>query len=447
VEVDGADVVAEDEGARGQRTVELVEELTEPSRLSHAVGHGAVLGLGAGAGDNRLALRRPGDEAVAEEHGVARGGPACVGAARPVGIGVDAKFRGGGPAKKEPEVKSAPQVPQNPLQRGEMRLSRVVHVKAHLLDGVGDVGPGEEEVLKGPGKTPVAGWIGNRGAGGGEFALCVHWSRAGLAVNHASTFKDVDGVLPLVEEQTLGTSLDGDPQEVVERPEVLHRKLPLETGDDATQKLEGGGGEDDVVDVEEEVRGIRTVTKDEQGRVRLGLDKTLRTQEGGEATVPSPGCLLEAVEGLVELADHVGLSRVDKPNWLGAVDRLRQGAVEEGVRDVELVDRPVPGHRQGQNSPDGGRLDHRTEGLVEVDPRALSEAPEHIAGLVPLQGPIGVQLQLEDPLPGDHIGTRGSRHQVPGVVGLEGLVLRFHGAPPLWVGKRTTNSRGYRWKS
>jgi hypothetical protein len=320
-------------------------------------------------------------------------------------------------------------------------------VKAHLLDGVGDVGPGEEEVLKGLGKTPVAGWIGDRGAGGREFALRVHWSRAGLAFNHASAFKDVDGVLPLVEEQALGMALDGDPQEVVERPEVLHRKLPLEAGDDATQKLGGGGGEDDVVDVEEEVRCIQTVTKDEQGRVRLGLDETLRRQEGGEATVPSPRCLLEVVEGLVELADQVGLSRVDKPNRLGVVDRLRQGAVEEGVRHVELVDRPFLGQCQSQNSPDGGRLDHRTEGLVEVDPRALGEAPEHIAGLVPLQGPVGVQLQLKDPFPGDHVGTRGSRHQVPGVVGLESLVLRFHGAPPLWVGKRTTDSRGYRRKS
>jgi hypothetical protein len=183
---------------------------------------------------------------------------------------------------------------------------------------------------------------GGGGGGGGEFALCIHRSRAGLAFFHASAFKDVDGVLPLVEEHALGMTLDGDPQEVVEHPQVLHRKLLLEAGDDATQKLRGGGGEDDVVDVEE-VRCIRTATEDEQGHVRLGLDESLRTQEGGEATVPSPGGPLEAVEGVVELADHVGVSRVDKPNRLGAVDRLCQGAVEEGVRHVELVDRPVPG--------------------------------------------------------------------------------------------------------
>jgi hypothetical protein len=117
--------------------------------------------------------------------------------------------------------------------------------------------------------------------------------------------------------------------------------------------------------------------------------------------------LLKAVEGLVELADHVGVSRVDKPNGLSAVDRLRQGVVEEGVHHIELVDQPVPRQSQSQNSPDGGRLDHQTEGLIVVNPGALGEAPEHIAGLVPLQGPVAVQLHLEDPLPGHHVGAGG----------------------------------------
>ena len=68
-------------------------------------------------------------------------------------------------------------------------------------------------------------------------------------------------------------ALDGDPQEVVEYPQVLHRKLLLEAGDDATQEPRGGGGEHDVVDVEEEVCSVRTTTEDEQGRVLLGLDE------------------------------------------------------------------------------------------------------------------------------------------------------------------------------
>jgi hypothetical protein len=150
---------------------------------------------------------------------------------------------------------------------------------------------------------------------------------------------------------------------VVKRPQVLHRKLLLEARDDATQEPRGGGGEHNVVDVEE-VRSIRAAIEDEQGCVQLGLDEALLTQEGGEATVPGPGGLLEAVEGLVQLADHVGVSGIDKPNGLSAVDRLRQGAVEEGVLHIEVMDQTVHGQSESQNSPDGGRFDHWTEGLA-----------------------------------------------------------------------------------
>jgi hypothetical protein len=59
-----------------------------------------------------------------------------------------------------------------------------------------------------------------------------------------------------------------------------------------------------------------------------------------------PGGLLEAVELLVELVDHVGVSRVNEPNGLSVVDCLRQGAVEKSVLHVELVDRPVMGHSE-----------------------------------------------------------------------------------------------------
>jgi hypothetical protein len=60
------------------------------------------------------------------------------------------------------------------------------------------------------------------------------------------------------------------------------------------------------------------------------------------------------------------VSRVNKPNGLSVVDRLRQGAVQEGVLHVELVDRPVMGQSESQDSPDGGRLNHWTVSLVVV---------------------------------------------------------------------------------
>jgi hypothetical protein len=274
-EVDGADVVAENEGAPGQRTVELLEQLTKPGRLSHVVRHtrGTRPRHWSGIQPAGASMTRRRDCPRGTRHNP-RWTCACLDSP-PSRHRVDAKLHGRVPAEKEPEVDGATQVPQDALHRGEMRLPRVMHVEAHLLDGVGDVRPSEDEVLQGPNKASVASRIGDRGARSGDLALRVHWGRAGLALSHASALEEVDSVLLLVKEHALGPVLDGDPLEVVEGPEVLHRKLLLEAGDDATQKPRGGGGEHDVVDVEEEVRNIRTAMEDEQGRVRLGLDKTL----------------------------------------------------------------------------------------------------------------------------------------------------------------------------
>jgi hypothetical protein len=40
---------------------------------------------------------------------------------------------------------------------------------------------------------------------------------AGLAIGYASPLQNAEGLLPLVKEETLGPSLHGDPEEVVER--------------------------------------------------------------------------------------------------------------------------------------------------------------------------------------------------------------------------------------
>jgi hypothetical protein len=78
---------------RTKGVVELVEELAHPGGLCHAVGHCAVLGLYARVGDDGLPLGGPGYEVGAQEHGIAEGGPARVGAAGLVSVGVEHKLR------------------------------------------------------------------------------------------------------------------------------------------------------------------------------------------------------------------------------------------------------------------------------------------------------------------------------------------------------------------
>jgi hypothetical protein len=124
------------------RAINLLEQLTKPRCLGHVIGHSAILGTG----DNGLPLQGPGDEVGTQEHGVARGGPTRVRATDPISVGVDNQLesqRG----SKNTVVVGAIEVAKNPLRNGEVGLPRGVHVKAHLLDRVGDVGPSEGEIL------------------------------------------------------------------------------------------------------------------------------------------------------------------------------------------------------------------------------------------------------------------------------------------------------------
>jgi hypothetical protein len=68
-----------------------------------------------------------------------------------------------------------------------MGLIWIMHVEADLLDGVGDVGVGEHQVLEGPSEAPEVSQISNRRLGlSGGLILCVHRCQNWLAV-HQST--------------------------------------------------------------------------------------------------------------------------------------------------------------------------------------------------------------------------------------------------------------------
>jgi hypothetical protein len=161
--------------------------------------------------------------------------------------------------------------------------------------------------------------------------------------------------------------------------------------------------------------------------------------------VPCSQCLLQAVEGLVELTHQLRVRGVNEADELRAVYGLREYLVEEGVLDVELVHEPTPGDSQSQHSPDGGRLDDRDEGLIVVHPGVLSEPPKDPTSLVPFKRAIRLGLVLEYPLVGDQIGPRRPRNQVPRAVRQQGLVLLLHNTTPVGVSERVTD-KGQDWR-
>jgi hypothetical protein len=118
--------------------------------------------------------------------------------------------------------------------------------------------------------------------------------------------------------------------------------------------------------------------------------------------VPSSHCLLQITEKLVQLTHQLAVGGVNEAYMLGAVERLGEGVVEEGVIDVEMVHRPASRDSQSQHCVDGGRLHHRTESFIVVHIRELGEPPKDSMSLVPIQRTINLEVVLEsqNDLPG-----------------------------------------------
>jgi hypothetical protein len=68
----------------------------------------------------------------------------------------------------------------------------------------------------------------------------------------------------------------------MERVEVLHYELLLESCSGMLEKLQARGCEDDVVDVEQQVSSVGVEAVDEQRGVRLGIHEVQRDQVAGE---------------------------------------------------------------------------------------------------------------------------------------------------------------------
>jgi hypothetical protein len=93
----------------------------------------------------------------------------------------------------------------------------------------------------------------------------------------------------------------------------------------------------------------------------------------------------------------IGLCRINKSSRLVVVDGLREGAMQEHILHIKLMNRPGVEDGQGENSVDRGWLDHRAEGLIVVSVESPSEAVKDPTRLVPFQRAVEVEHVIENP--------------------------------------------------
>jgi hypothetical protein len=129
---------------------------------------------------------------------------------------------------------------------------------------------------------------------------------------------------------------------------------------------------------------------------------------------------------------------------MATVDGLREGAVQERILYIKLMNRPRAGDGQGEHGADRGRLDHRAKGLIATDAGSLGEATKNPASLVLFQRPVEIELVLKNPPTGDDVKANEARDKIPSVVCDQGSKFLFHGATPIRINEGGADRGGHR---
>jgi hypothetical protein len=133
------------------------------------------------------------------------------------------------------------------------------------------------------------------------------------------------------------------------------------------------------------------------------------------------------------VTNKVGVSWIDETRGLAAVDSLSEGAMEEDIFHIELLNRPVMGDNSGKHRAHGGRFHNRAESLVVVDSGALSKTTKDPASLVAIKGPVSAELVREDSFASDDVGALKSWNKVPCPITHQGPVLILHSRVPIGI--------------
>jgi hypothetical protein len=138
------------------------------------------------------------------------------------------------------------------------------------------------------------------------------------------------------------------------------------------------------------------------------------------------------MQRLVEPIDQIQTAGIHNSCWLTAVDCLCQSAMEKIILHIKRMHRPGVSERARERERASeycahcSRLHHRTERLIIVHTRLLSDTLENPTSLIALQSTICLTLIRLHPLASHHTATRRARYKVPRLVGKKSSVLLFH---------------------
>ena len=121
-----------------------------------------------------------------------------------------------------------------------------------------------------------------------------------------------------------------------------------------------------------------------QGSVRFGTHKAKRENVSGKTTVLGTRSLFQPIQRLVQTTDMIRPRAINETSRLYTIDSLIKGAMQESILHIELMDMQTMEESHCERCTNGGRFDNRTESLIKINSRTLSEPAKNPTSLVSL---------------------------------------------------------------
>mgnify|MGYP005837429505 CR=1 FL=1 len=123
------------------------------------------------------------------------------------------------------ELRCTPNIAEDPLEDGVVRLPRVMHEQTDLLDGVGNIRSGECKVLESASDTTIESDVRKGFAGRRKLGTRLSRCASGVTVDHTGFAEQLNSVLTLRKEETRRGSGDSNTEEVMKRAKICHAEL------------------------------------------------------------------------------------------------------------------------------------------------------------------------------------------------------------------------------
>lgn len=127
------------------------------------------------------------------------------------------------------------------------------------------------------------------------------------------------------------------------------------------------------------------------------------------------------------------LGRINKAGRLGTIYCFGEIIVQEGILDIELMNRPWRWCGNAQHSTSRSRLDHKAKVLTIINTRLLRTPSNDPSCLVFGQCSIGMIFDSEYPLVADHIHSCRPINKTPRIVSHQSITFVSHCIVPIRI--------------